>query len=79
MWAIFLLIGNRIRGKHIVASAVVDILIYVLMIEFLKINNELFIIIALGILPRDQEAVLQPIAVVQSKIDVVLFMFMYLH
>ena len=81
MRAVFWLTAAGTRGKRIVVSVEVgvDILIDILIIEFLEVNDELVTILDGRILPRGQEAVLQPIALIDLEIDVILFMFMHSH
>ena len=82
MRAVFWPLGACTWGKRIVVPVQLDVdigLINILIIEFLKINNELVIIMDIGILPRDQKAVLQPIALIHLEINIVLFIFMHFH
>ena len=81
MRAIFWLTATRTRGKRIVVSVQVgvDVLIDILIIEFLEVDDVLVTILDGGILPRDQEAVLQPIALIHLEINVILFMLMHSH
>lgn len=60
--------GDRTRTKRIIVSfhinVDVSVLINILIIEFLEINDELLIVMDIRILPRDQEAVLQLIVII---------------
>lgn len=60
--------GDRTRTKRIIVSFHINVdgsvLINILIIEFLEINDELLIVMDIRILPRDQEAVLQLIVII---------------